>query len=218
MIWLTGWTVDICIGGTSFCLELCSSWSLQSCKRSTSKIVDGLLRFDLFLVLGFLPAIFGAPPNAILVIHAPDLDLLYQVIKSSNWPYFSATAIVCFRTSIYTILVTFKGSSFSRCSTVDLVCMASNNVRSVISARHFYMPQQFTCFFKDRSKNYNQHFSDSTFHGSNGKCARLWSGGCSGRDIIFPRSHICFLKFLALLKCSNPYLSRYGPFPKTALS
>ena len=32
---------------------------------------------------------------AILVIDTPDLDLLYQVIKSGNLPYFSATAIVC---------------------------------------------------------------------------------------------------------------------------
>ena len=73
-IWLRGWAVDICIGGTSFWFE---SWSLQSSKRYTSKIVAGLLQFDLFLVLGFLPAVFGAPPNAILVIDAPELDLLY---------------------------------------------------------------------------------------------------------------------------------------------
>ena len=62
---------------------------------STSKVVDGLARFDLFIVLGFLPAVFGAPSNAILIIDAPDLDLLYQVIRSANLPYFSATATVC---------------------------------------------------------------------------------------------------------------------------
>ena len=55
-------------------------------KRSTSEVVDGLLRFDLFIALGFLPAVFGATSKAILIIDAPDLDLLYQVIKSANLP------------------------------------------------------------------------------------------------------------------------------------
>ena len=55
-------------------------------KRSTSEVVDGLLRFDLFIALGFLPAVFGAPSKAILIIDAPDLDHLYQVIKSAKIP------------------------------------------------------------------------------------------------------------------------------------
>ena len=55
-------------------------------KRSTSEVVDGLLRFDLFIAIVFLPAVFGAPSEAILIIDAPDLDLLYQVIKSANLP------------------------------------------------------------------------------------------------------------------------------------
>ena len=90
-IWLTGWAVDTKIGGTSFWFKLRSSWFLQSANRSTSEVVDGLLRFDHFLVLGFFPAVFGAPPNAILVIDALNLDLLYQVINSGNLAYFSAT-------------------------------------------------------------------------------------------------------------------------------
>ena len=97
IIWnhmINGMSCRYSIGGTSFWFKLCSSWSLQSSKRSTTEIVDGLLWFDLFLVLGFLPAVFGAPPNAILVIDIPDLDLLHQVTKSDNLPYFSATAIV----------------------------------------------------------------------------------------------------------------------------
>ena len=42
------------------------------------------MRFDFFLVIGFHPAVFGATPNAILVIDALDLDLLYQELVRSD--------------------------------------------------------------------------------------------------------------------------------------
>ena len=48
-----------------------------------------VLRFDFFLVIGFLPAVFGATPNAILVIDALDLDLLYQELVRSDTDMFT---------------------------------------------------------------------------------------------------------------------------------
>ena len=143
----------------------------------------------------------------------------------------SYSVLAYFRTSIFTILLIFKGSSFSRCNTVNLVCLVSNNLRLSICAKLFYnqifMPQQFICFFKHLSKNCSRQFIDSIFHGIFLPC-----GEAGAVIVTHARSHICFLKFLDFIqpltavmvlhfksfnkKCANPFLSQYGPYPKTA--
>jgi hypothetical protein len=66
-----------------------------SARRSRCSVTAGFSKLLFFLLLGFFPALFGAPPNVISNILGPCLDLLYHSKNSLKVPHTIATARIC---------------------------------------------------------------------------------------------------------------------------